>query len=112
MSTSSSSGPEDRGNHDALSAWEQRVLSDIEHGLTESDPRLARKMTGAGSKGARRWWWPLSARSTALLFLVFFVLVLAGALLPASWWAALGLVTTSAVVPWLLLAASERNGAS
>ena len=110
MPTSSSSGPEDRGNHDALSAWEQRVLSDIEHGLAEGDPRLARKMTGAGSKAALRWW-PLSARSTALLLVVFVVLAAAGALLPASWWAALGLVTTLTVVPWLLLAASERNGA-
>jgi hypothetical protein len=35
--------------------------------------------------------------------------VLVGALLPASPWAVLGLVTTPAVLPGLLLAAREKN---
>jgi hypothetical protein len=38
------------------------------------------------------------------------VLVLVGALLPASAWAVLGVVTTLVVIPWLLLAATERGG--
>jgi hypothetical protein len=36
--------------------------------------------------------------------------VLVGALLPASAWAVLGVVTTLVVVPWLLLAVTEKNG--
>jgi hypothetical protein len=35
--------------------------------------------------------------------------VLVGALLPASWWAVLGVVTMMVMVPWLLLAATEKN---
>ena len=54
-------------------------------------------------------WRPLSARSTGILFVVVSVLMLAGTLLPASWWAVVGLVTTPAVVRWLLLAALEKN---
>jgi hypothetical protein len=104
MLTSSKPGPDDR---DALSPWEQQVLAGIEDDLGATDPRLAYEMSHRESGPALRWW-PLSARSTGLLFVALTVLVLVGALLPASWWAVLGLVTTL-VVPWLLLAAIEKN---
>lgn len=105
MTTSSNHGPNDR---DPLSPWERQVLAGIENDLTLSDPRLADEMSRRPSRRARRWW-PLSGPSTGLLVVALIVLVPVGALLPASAWAVLGVVTTMVVVPWLLLAATERN---
>ncbi len=105
MSTSSNPGPDD---HDGLSPWERQVLVGIEHGLEASDPRLARELSNR-SQAASPPWWPLSPPATVLLLVGLLVLVLVGALLPASGWAVLGIVTTLVVVPWLLLAATEKN---
>lgn len=100
--------PSDPDDHDALSPWERQVLARIEGDLASSDPRLEDEMScRAAGRGLR--WWPLSARATGLLFVVLTVLVVAGAFVPASGWAVLGLITTLIVVPWLLLAATERN---
>ena len=98
----------DPGGGDGLSPWERQILAGIEDDLLTTDPRLANEM---GHRRSRTMpgWWPLSARSTVLLFVALSVLVLAGALVPASWWAVLGLVTTLVVVPWLVLAAIEKN---
>ncbi len=106
MSTSSNSGPEDR---DALSPWERQVLAGIEHDLAASDPGLAEMLNGRAAVRSQRWW-PLSGPSTGLLVVALTVLALVGALLPASAWAVLGVVTTLVVIPWLLLAATERGG--
>lgn len=106
MSTSSSSGPDDRGS---LSPWERRVLADIEHDLATSDPGLADLLNRRAALRAQRRW-PLSGPSTGLLVVALTVLVLVGALLPASAWAVLGVVTTLVVIPWLLLAAIEKGG--
>ena len=105
MTTSSSPGPDD---HDALAPWERQVLADIEDDLSASDPRLADEMSWYAA-GRAQHWWPLSVRSTCLLFIALTVLVLVGALLPTSWWAVVGVVTTLVVLPWLLLAATEKN---
>jgi hypothetical protein len=105
MSTSSNPDPHE---HDALSPWERQVLAGIESDLSTSDPGLADEMSGRVLVRAQRWW-PLSIPSTGLLIVALTVLVLVGALLPASAWAVLGVVTTLVVVPWLLLAATERN---
>jgi hypothetical protein len=107
MSTSSNPGPED---HDAMSPWERQVLADIERELATSDPHLARTFSGRGRRRATARWWPVSLPATGLLLAGLLVLVLVGALLPASWWAVLGVVTALVVVPWLLLAATEKNG--
>ena len=106
MSRSSNSGPDDR---DALSPWERQVLAGIEHDLAASDPGLADRLNRRAAVRAQRWW-PLSGPSTCLLVVALTVLVLVGALLPASAWAVLGVVTTLVVIPWLLLAATERGG--
>jgi hypothetical protein len=100
--------PSDPDDHDALSPWERQVLARIEGDLASSDPRLAEKMSRRAARRTPRSW-PLSARSTGLLLIVLTVLVVAGALVPASWWAVLGLVTILVVVPWLLLAATEKG---
>jgi Protein of unknown function (DUF3040) len=105
MTTSSHPGSDDR---DALSPWERRVLTAIEHDLAASDPRLVQELGNWRHRGTPRWW-PLSGLATSLLILGLLVLVLVGALLPASWWAVLGVVTTLVVVPWLLLALTEKN---
>ena len=105
MTRSSNPGPDDHG---ALSPWERRVLADIEDDLVASAPGLADEM-GRKAAGRAQRWWPLSVRSTCLLFIALTVLVLVGALLPTSWWAVLGVVTTVVVLPWLLLAATEKN---
>jgi hypothetical protein len=107
MSTSSNFGPDD---HNTLSPWERRVLAGIEDDLAASDPSLAQEMGGRRHRATSSRWWPLSAPSTAILFVGLLVLVLVGALLPASAWAVLGVVTTLLVVPWLLLAATEKGG--
>jgi Flp pilus assembly protein TadB len=104
MTASSNPGPDD---NDALSAWERQALERIEDDLTASDPRLAHRFRRRGPRTAR--WWPLSLRSTALLFVALLFLVVAGALLPSSWWAFLGLITTLVIIPWILLAAVERQ---
>jgi DUF3040 family protein len=106
MTTSSNPGPDD---HDALSPRERQVLDGIEHDLTASDPHLARELRNRG-RGSMSRWWPLSAPSTGVLVLCLLVLVLVGTLLPASAWAVLGIVTTLVVLPWLLLATTEKNG--
>jgi hypothetical protein len=106
MSTSSNSGPEDR---DGLSPRERRLLADIEHDLAASDPGLADTLNRRAAVRSQRWW-PLSGPSTCLLIVALTVLVLVGALLPASAWAVLGVVTTLVVIPWLLLAATEKGG--
>jgi DUF3040 family protein len=106
MTASSNSGPD---GHGALSSWERQVLARIENDLAASDPRLAKEMSDRGHRATSRWW-PLSAPCTGLLFVGLLVLVLFGALLPASAWAVLGVVTTLLVVPWLLLAATEKGG--
>jgi hypothetical protein len=106
MTASSNSGPDDHG---ALSSWERQVLARIENDLAASDPRLAQEMSDRGHNATSRRW-PLSAPCTGLLFVGLLVLVLVGALLPASAWAVLGVVTTLIVVPWLLLAATEKGG--
>ncbi len=105
MSTSSNPLPDD---HDGLSPSERRALADIEHDLAASDPRLVREFSSRHRHATPRWW-PLSASMTGLLIVGLLVLVLAGALLPASWWGVLGVVTALVVVPWLVLAASEKN---
>ncbi|MHA6793807.1 DUF3040 domain-containing protein [Pseudonocardia bannensis] len=105
MPTSSQPDPHGR---DGLTPWERQVLAGIEDGLVTTDPHLAHEMSHRRSR-TMPGWWPLSARSTFLLFVVLSVLVLAGALVSASWWAVLGLVTTLVMVPWLLLAAIEKN---
>jgi hypothetical protein len=105
MSTSSNPGPHE---HDALSPWERQALAGIEHDLSLSDPGFADEMSGRAQTRAQRWW-PLSAPVMSLLVVALTVLALVGALLPASAWAVLGVVTTLVVVPWLLLAATERN---
>ncbi len=107
MSTSSNPRPDDHGG---LSPWERRVLADIEHDLAASDPRLVRELSHRRRYRSAPRWWPLSVPITGLLLVGLLVLVLVGALLPASWWAVLGLVTALVVVPWLLLAATEKNG--
>ena len=106
MNASSNSGPDDR---DALSPWERQVLAGIEHDLAASDPGLADRLNRRAAVRAQRWW-PLSGPSTCLLVVALTVLVLVGALLPASAWAVLGVVTTLVVIPWLLLAATEKGG--
>jgi hypothetical protein len=106
MSTSSSSGPDDRGS---LSPRERRVLAGIEHDLAASDPGLADLLNRGAALRAERWW-PLSGPSTGLLVVALTVLALVGTLLPASAWAVLGVVTTLVVIPWLLLAATEKGG--
>jgi Protein of unknown function (DUF3040) len=106
MNTSSNSGPDDR---DALSPRERQVLAGIEHDLAASDPWLADRLNRRAAVRSQRWW-PLSGPSTCLLVVALTVLVLVGALLPASAWAVLGVVTTLVVIPWLLLAATERGG--
>jgi DUF3040 family protein len=106
MNTSSNSGPDDR---DALSPRERRVLAGIEHDLSASDPELAGILNRREVVRAQRWW-PLSGPSTGLLVVALTVLVLVGALLPASAWAVLGVVTALVVIPWLLLAATEKGG--
>jgi hypothetical protein len=107
MSTSSNSGPEDRG---ALSPREREVLAGIEHDLAASDPGLAELLNRRAAVRAQRWRWPLSGPSTGLLVVALTLLALVGTLLPASAWAVLGVVTTLVVIPWLLLAATERGG--
>jgi hypothetical protein len=105
MPASSRPDPDDQT---ALTSRERRVLAGIEQDLAESDPRLAKEMSNQGHRPAPGFW-PLSVPSTGLLFLVLLVLVLVGAFVPASWWAVLGVVTTLVVVPWLLLAATEKQ---
>jgi Protein of unknown function (DUF3040) len=107
MYLSSNPGPDD---HDALSAWERRVLADIENDLTLSDPRLADAMSRPAVRAER--WWPLSGPSTGLLIVALTVLVLVAALLPASWRSTLGLVTTLVVIPWLLMVVTEKGGST
>ena len=75
--------------------------------MTSSDPGLADAMRRAQPR-ARRWW-PLPGPSTGLLVVGLIVLVPVGAQLPAPAWAVLGIITALVVVPWLLLAAIERN---
>jgi hypothetical protein len=106
MTTSSTP---DHDDHDALSEWERRMLAGIERELTASDPRLVRELTRRRRYRSAPRWWPLSVPSTGLLIVGLLVLVLVGALLPASAWAIIGVVTALVVVPWLLLAASEKN---
>jgi hypothetical protein len=103
MATSSSPGPHEHG---ALSAWERRVLADIEDDLAASDPRLADELSASGRRSTS---WPLSVMSTGLLVVALLVLVVAGALLPTSWLAALAAGTTL-VVPLFLLAVIEKTG--
>jgi hypothetical protein len=105
MTRSSDPGPDHRG---ALTPWERRILAEIEDDLTTGDPRLAREMRSRRTRSAVRWW-PVSGLCTALLVVALLVLVLAGTLLRTSSWAVLALVTTLVVVPWLLLAATEKN---
>ncbi|TQM36434.1 DUF3040 family protein [Pseudonocardia cypriaca] len=93
-----------------MSPWERQVLADIERELATSDPHLARTFNGRGRRRAIASRWPVSLPATGLLLAGLLVLVLIGALLPASWWAVLGVVTALVVVPWLLLAATEKNG--
>jgi hypothetical protein len=107
MTASSTPGHDD---HDALSERERRVLADIERDLAASDPRLVGEFSRPRRYRPAPRWWPLSVPSTGLLLVGLLVLVFVGALLPASWWAVLGLVTTLVVVPWLLLAVTEKNG--
>ncbi|QYN36179.1 DUF3040 domain-containing protein [Pseudonocardia sp. DSM 110487] len=107
MTASSTPGHDD---HDALSEWERRALADIERGLIASDPRLVRELSRRRRYRSAPRWWPVSVPTTGLLLAGLLVLVLVGELLPASWWAVLGLVTVLVVVPWLLLAATEKNG--
>ena len=107
MTASSTPGHDD---HDALSERERRVLAGIERDLAASDPRLVVEFTRRRRYRPAPRWWPLSGPSTGLLLVGLLVLVLVGALLPASWWAVLGLVTTLVVVPWLLLAVTDKNG--
>jgi Protein of unknown function (DUF3040) len=106
MTTSSTPGHDD---HDALSEWERRVLAGIERDLAASDPRLVRELNRRRPYRSAPPWRPLSVPATGLLIAGLLVLVLVGALLPASAWAILGVVTTLVVVPWLLLAATEKN---
>jgi hypothetical protein len=108
MSTSSNPGPDD---HDALSAWERRVLADIEEDLSATDPGLAHAMARRPRVPSRAEvrWWPMSLRSTLLLFVALALLIVAAALVPASWSALLGLITTVVIIPWLLLSAIERR---
>ena len=105
MTASSNPGPDDHG---ALSSWERQVLAGIEDDLAAGDPRLARRLSRRVVR-APSGWWPVSAPVTGLLFVVLLVLVLVGALLPASSWAVLGTATTLVVVPWLLLAVTEKR---
>jgi hypothetical protein len=107
MTASSTPGHDD--HDDALSEWERRSLAGIERDLAASDPRLVRELTRRRRYRSGPRWWPLSVPITGLLIAGLVVLVLVGALLPASGWAILGVVTTLVVVPWLLLAASEKN---
>jgi hypothetical protein len=104
MTASHTPGPD---GHDALSSWERQVLAGIEDDLAASDPGLADEISRAAMRAQR--WWPLSGRSTGLLVVGMSILVLVGVLLPASAWAVLGVVTTLVVVPWLLLAATEKR---
>jgi hypothetical protein len=106
MSTSSNPLPDDHGG---LSRRERQVLAEIEHDLAASDPRLVHEFSSPRRHATRRWWL-LSAPTTGLLFVGLLVLAIVGALLPASWWAVLGVVTALVVIPWLLLAATEKNG--
>jgi hypothetical protein len=106
MTASSTPGHDD---HDALSEWERRILAGIERELAASDPRLVRELTRRRRYRSAPRWWPLSVPATGLLIVGLLFLVIVGALLPASAWAILGVVTTLVVVPWLLLAALERN---
>jgi hypothetical protein len=107
MTASSTPGHDD---HDALSEWERRALAGIERDLIASDPRLVRELSHRRRYRSAPRWWPMSVPTTGLLLVGLLVLVLVGELLPASWWAVLGLVTVLVVVPWLLLAATEKNG--
>jgi hypothetical protein len=107
MTASSTPGHDD---HDALSEWERRALAGIERDLAASDPRLVRRLSRLRRNRPAPRWWPLSLPTTGLLLVGLLVLVVVGSLLPASWWAVLGLVTTLVVVPWLLLAVTEKNG--
>jgi hypothetical protein len=93
---------------ESLSPWERQVLSDIEHDLAASDPRLAEQMQSSASR-RRAEWWPMSARCTVLLVPVLLVLVLAAAAVPAPWWPVLGPVTALVVVPWLLLCVKDNS---
>ena len=112
MTKSSTPGHDDHGHddHDALSEWERRVLAGIERELAASDPRLVEELARPRRYRPAPRWWPLSVHATGVLFVGLLVLVVAGALLPAAWWAVLGLVTTLVIVPWLLFAATEKNG--
>jgi hypothetical protein len=107
MTTSSTPGHDD---HDALSDWERRALAGIERELAASDPRLVAKLARPRRYRPAPRWWPLPVHTTGALLVGLLVLVVAGALLPASWWAVLGLVTALVIVPWLLFAATEKNG--
>ncbi|TWF76989.1 DUF3040 family protein [Pseudonocardia hierapolitana] len=108
MTASSTPGHDDP---DALSEWERRTLAGIERDLAASDPRLDQRLSRPWRyRSAPPRWWPLSVPTTGLLLVGLLVLVVVGSLLPASWWAVVGLVTTLVVVPWLLLAVTEKNG--
>jgi hypothetical protein len=107
MTASSTPGHDD---HDALSEWERRALAGIERDLAASDPRLVRRFSRPRRHRSEPRWWPLTVPTTGLLLVGLLVLAVVGSLLPASWWAVLGLVTTIVVVPWLLLAVTEKNG--
>jgi hypothetical protein len=108
MAGSSAPGPDD---FEALSPWERQVLSDIEHDLAASDPRLAEKIEKMQDRRMRRRpeWWPMSARCTVLLVPALLVLLMAASLVPASWSPLLGLITTLVMVPWLLLCANDNR---
>lgn len=94
--------PDER--HSRLSPWEKRIVAQIEGDLTTNDPSLARRMRWPATR-----WWPLSARSTVTLLIGLALLSVAAMLIPASGWAWLAVVTTLVILPWLVLAATERR---
>ena len=99
MAASYTPGPDEPGE---LSAREKEILAAIEYDLLVADPTLARHLECAGwPRASSRW--RTAARHGALLIAALITLIITAATIPPAWWGVLGLLTTSLLVPWILL---------